>query len=321
MKSFNVPQGALITGVIMIKQRTLKQSIKVTGIGLHSGKKVTLTLRPAPVNTGVIYCRTDLPEVVTFTADPNMIRDTMLCTCMINDDGVRISTVEHLNSALAGLGIDNIIIEVDAPEIPIMDGSASPFVYLLLDDGIEEQDAAKKFIRIKKPIRVEDGDKWAEFKPYDGFKLDFTIDFKHPAIGKDVAHYQLDFSTKAFIQQISRARTFGFMRDIEYLQANGLALGGSLDNAIVLDDYRILNEEGLRFKDELVRHKLLDAIGDLYMAGHNIIGEFTAFKSGHGLNNKLIRAVLADQEAWELVSFDENEYATQGYLAANQVLI
>lgn len=312
---------SLITGVIMIKQRTLKQSVKVTGIGLHSGKKVTLTLRPAPVNTGVIYCRTDLPEVVSFAADPHLIRDTTLCTCMINDDGVRISTVEHLNSALAGLGIDNIIIEVDAPEIPIMDGSASPFVYLLLDAGIEEQEAAKKFIRIKKAIRVEDGDKWAEFKPYNGFKLDFTINFKHPAISNDVAHYQLDFSTKAFIQQISRARTFGFMRDIEYLQSHGLALGGSLDNAIVLDDYRILNEEGLRFKDELVRHKLLDAIGDLYMAGHNIIGEFTAYKSGHDLNNKLIRAVLADQEAWELVSFDEKEQATQGYSAPNQVLI
>ncbi|MDA3978148.1 UDP-3-O-acyl-N-acetylglucosamine deacetylase [Gallibacterium sp. AGMB14963] len=305
----------------MIKQRTLKQSVKVTGIGLHSGKKVTLTLRPAPVNTGVIYCRTDLPEVVSFAADPHLIRDTTLCTCMINDDGVRISTVEHLNSALAGLGIDNIIIEVDAPEIPIMDGSASPFVYLLLDAGIEEQEAAKKFIRIRKAIRVEDGDKWAEFKPYNGFKLDFTINFKHPAISNDVAYYQLDFSTKAFIQQISRARTFGFMRDIEYLQSHGLALGGSLDNAIVLDDYRILNEEGLRFKDELVRHKLLDAIGDLYMAGHNIIGEFTAYKSGHDLNNKLIRAVLADQEAWELVSFDEKEQATQGYLAPNQVLI
>lgn len=305
----------------MIKQRTLKQSIKVTGIGLHSGQKVTLTLRPAPANTGVIYCRTDLEPVVSFPADPNSIRDTMLCTCMINDDGVRISTVEHLNSALAGLGIDNIIIEVDAPEIPIMDGSASPFVYLLLDAGIEEQEAAKKFIRVKQAIRVEDGDKWAEFKPYDGFSIDFTIDFAHPAIASDVTNYQLDFSSQAFIQQISRARTFGFMKDIEYLQSQGLILGGSLDNAIVLDDYRILNEEGLRFKDELVRHKLLDAIGDLYMAGHNIIGAFKAYKSGHGLNNKLLRTLLANQEAWEYVTFEQKAEASQGYRIPAQIMI
>lgn len=268
----------------MIKQRTLKQSIKVTGIGLHSGNKVTLTLRPAMANTGVIYCRTDLNPPVTFPANANAVRDTMLCTCLINEEGIRISTVEHLNAALAGLGIDNVIIEVDAPEIPIMDGSASPFIYLLLDAGIEEQNAAKKFIRVKKPIRVEDGDKWAEFKPYNGFRLDFTIDFNHPAIGNNVRNYVMDFSAQAFVQQISRARTFGFMKDIEYLQSQGLALGGSLDNAIVLDDYRILNEDGLRFKDELVRHKMLDAIGDLYMCGYNIIGDFKAYKSGHGLD-------------------------------------
>ncbi|AWX14999.1 UDP-3-O-[3-hydroxymyristoyl] N-acetylglucosamine deacetylase [Mergibacter septicus] len=305
----------------MIKQRTLKQSVKVTGIGLHSGQKVTLTLRPAPVNTGVIYCRTDLEPVVSFSADPNSIRDTMLCTCMVNDDGIRISTVEHLNSALAGLGIDNIIIELDAPEVPIMDGSASPFVYLLLDAGIEEQEAAKKFIRVKQAIRVEDGDKWAEFKPYDGFSLDFTIDFSHPAISDKVKHYQLDFSSQAFIQQISRARTFGFMKDIEYLQSQGLILGGSLDNAIVLDDYRILNEEGLRFKDELVRHKLLDAIGDLYMAGHNIIGAFIAYKSGHGLNNKLLRTLLANQDAWEYVTFEQKAEVSQGYRIPAKIMI
>ncbi|MGR6982044.1 UDP-3-O-acyl-N-acetylglucosamine deacetylase [Testudinibacter sp. P27/CKL/0425] len=305
----------------MIKQRTLKQSVKVTGIGLHSGKKVTLTMRPAEVNTGVIYCRTDLNPPVSFVANADAIRDTMLCTCLVNDDGVRVSTVEHINSALAALGIDNIIIEVDAPEIPIMDGSAAPFIYLLLDTGIEEQAAAKKFIRIKKTVRVEDGDKWAEFKPYNGFHLDFTIDFKHPAISGDVTNYKLDFSTQAFIQQISRARTFGFMKDIEYLQAQGLALGGSLDNAIVLDDYRILNEDGLRFKDELVRHKLLDAIGDLYMANHNIIGAFKAYKSGHGLNNKLLRAVLADQEAWEYVTFEREASVPQGYLVPAQIMI
>lgn len=305
----------------MIKQRTLKQSIKVTGIGLHSGKKVTLTMRPAEVNTGIIYCRTDLNPPVSFMAKADAIRDTMLCTCLLNDDGVRVSTVEHVNSALAALGIDNIIIEVDAPEIPIMDGSAAPFIYLLLDSGIEEQAAAKKFIRIKKAVRVEEGDKWAEFEPYNGFHLDFTIDFKHPAISGDVTNYKLDFSTQAFIQQISRARTFGFMKDIEYLQAQGLALGGSLDNAIVLDDYRILNEDGLRFKDELVRHKLLDAVGDLYMASHNIIGAFKAYKSGHGLNNKLLCAVLADQAAWEYVTFEQNDQAPQGYLVPAHIMI
>ncbi|MDG6897718.1 UDP-3-O-[3-hydroxymyristoyl] N-acetylglucosamine deacetylase [Actinobacillus delphinicola] len=304
----------------MIKQRTLKQSIKVTGVGLHSGNKVTLTLRPAMPNTGVIYCRTDLNPPVTFVANANAVQDTMLCTALVNEDGIRISTVEHLNAALSGLGIDNIIIEVDAPEIPIMDGSANPFVYLLLDAGIEEQDAAKKFIRIKEKVRIEDGDKWAEFEPFNGLHLEFTIDFQHPAISKDVRHYATDFTTETFIQQISRARTFGFMKDIEYLQSQGLALGGSLDNAIVLDNYRILNEEGLRFKDELVRHKMLDAIGDLYMAGHNIIGSFKAYKSGHGLNNKLLRKLLADEKAWELVTFEDKVEAPQGYLIPEQVL-
>lgn len=305
----------------MIKQRTLKQSVKVTGVGLHSGNKVTLTLRPAMANTGVIYCRTDLNPPVVFPANANAVRDTMLCTCLINEAGVKISTVEHLNAALAGLGIDNVIIEVDAPEIPIMDGSASPFIYLLLDAGIEEQNALKKFIRIKEKVRVEDGDKWAEFSPYNGYRLDFTIDFEHPAIGKDVRNYVMDFSAQAFVQQISRARTFGFMKDIEYLQSQGLALGGSLDNAIVLDDYRILNEDGLRFKDELVRHKMLDAIGDLYMAGYNIIGDFKAYKSGHGLNNKLLRAVLDNQSAWEFVTFEDKQDIPQGYLAPAKVFI
>lgn len=305
----------------MIKQRTLKQSVKVTGVGLHSGNKVTLTLRPAMANTGVIYRRTDLNPPVSFQADAKSIRDTMLCTCLVNDDGVRISTVEHLNAALAGLGIDNIIIEVDAPEIPIMDGSASPFIYLLLDAGIEEQNAAKKFIRVKQKIRVEDGDKWAEFTPYNGFHLDFTIDFNHPAISEKVRHYAMDFSVQAFVHQISRARTFGFMKDIEYLQSQGLALGGSLDNAIVLDDYRILNEEGLRFQDELVRHKMLDAIGDLFMCGHNIIGSFKAYKSGHGLNNKLLRALLDNQQAWEYVTFEDKATVPNGYMVANQVFI
>lgn len=262
----------------MIKQRTLKQAAKVTGIGLHSGKKVTLTLRPAPANTGIIYARTDLKPVVYFLASAESIRDTQLCTCMINDEGVRISTVEHLNAAMSALGLDNLIVEVDAAEIPIMDGSSSPFIYLLLDAGIEEQDAPKKFIRIKESVRVEEGDKWAEFKPYShGLKLDFTIDFTHPMITKEVRNYKMEFSAQHFIQQLSRARTFTFMKDVEYLQSIGLALGGSLDNAIVLDEYRILNEEGLRFKDELVRHKMLDAVGDLFMCGYNILGDFKAY--------------------------------------------
>lgn len=306
----------------MIKQRTLKQTAKVTGIGLHSGKKVTLTLRPAPANTGIIYARTDLDPVVYFPANAESIRDTQLCTCMINDDGVRISTVEHLNAAMSALGLDNLIVEVDAPEIPIMDGSSSPFIYLLLDAGIEEQNASKKFIRIKEKVRVEEEDKWAEFKPYHkGLKLDFTIDFNHPMISADVRNYKMDFSAQNFIQKLSRARTFTFMKDVEYLQSIGLALGGSLDNAIVLDEFRILNEEGLRFNDELVRHKMLDAIGDLFMCGYNILGDFSAYKSGHGLNNKLLRAVLANQNAWEFVTFDDKAEAPQGYQIQEQIFI
>lgn len=306
----------------MIKQRTLKQAAKVTGIGLHSGKKVTLTLRPAPANTGIIYARTDLDPVVYFPASAESIRDTTLCTCMINDDGVRISTVEHLNAAMSALGLDNLIVEVDAPEIPIMDGSSAPFIYLLLDAGIEEQNSPKKFIRIKENVRVEEGDKWAEFKPYNkGLKLDFIIDFSHPMISKDVRHYAMDFSAQNFIQNLSRARTFTFMKDVEYLQSIGLALGGSLDNAIVLDEYRILNQEGLRFKDELVKHKMLDAVGDLFMCGYNILGDFSAYKSGHGLNNKLLRAVLANGNAWEFVTFEEKEQVPQGYQVSEQIFI
>lgn len=306
----------------MIRQRTLKQSTKVTGIGLHSGKKVTLTLRPAPSNTGIIYVRTDLDPAVYFPASAESIRDTTLCTCMVNDDGVRISTVEHLNAAVSALGLDNLIIEVDAPEIPIMDGSSSPFIYLLLDAGIEEQQSAKKFIRIKETVRVEEDDKWAEIKPYaHGMRLDFTIDFNHPMINQNVRNYKMNFSAENFISQLSRARTFTFMKDVEYLQSIGLALGGSLDNAIVLDEYRILNEDGLRFKDELVRHKMLDAIGDLFMCGYNILGDFKAYKSGHGLNNKLLRAILANENAWEFVTFEQAAEVPQGYRLGAQILI
>ncbi len=304
---------------MMIKQRTLKRIVQATGVGLHTGKKVKLTMRPAPANTGVIYRRTDLNPPVDFPADAKSVRDTMLCTCLVNEDDVRISTVEHLNAALAGLGIDNIVIEVDAPEIPIMDGSAAPFVFLLLDAGIEELRTAKKFIRIKETVRVEDGDKWAEMRPYNGFKLDFTIDFNHPAIDASTQRYKLDFSAESFMSQISRARTFGFMRDIEYLQSKGLCLGGSFDCAIVVDDYRVLNDDGLRFEDEFVRHKMLDAIGDLFMCGYNIIGEFTAFKSGHALNNKLLQAVLAKESAWEFVTFEDEAKMPVAFKAPSTV--
>ena len=304
----------------MIKQRTLKRIVQTTGVGLHTGKKVTLTLRPASANTGVIYRRTDLNPPVDFPADAKSVRDTMLCTCLVNEHDVRISTVEHLNAALAALGIDNIVVEVNAPEIPIMDGSAAPFIYLLMDAGIEELNSAKKFVRIKQPVRVEDGDKWAELTPHNGFSLDFTIDFNHPAIDASTQRYRMDFSAEAFTRQISRARTFGFMRDIEALQSRGLCLGGSFDCAIVVDDYRVLNEDGLRFEDEFVRHKMLDAVGDLYMCGHNIIGALTAFKSGHALNNKLLQAVLARQEAWEWATFEDEAELPVTFKAPNLVL-
>lgn len=304
----------------MIRQRTLKSVVQTTGVGLHSGRKVTLIMRPAAANTGIIYRRIDLDPVVDFYSDPSAVRDTMLCTALVNEDGVRISTVEHLNAALAGMGIDNVIIEVDAPEIPIMDGSASPFIYLLQSAGIDVINAPKRFVRIKKTVRVEDGDKWAELKPYSGFRLDFSIDFNHPAIDSDHQNLVLDFSSKSFIKEISRARTFGFMRDIEYLQSQNLCLGGSLDCAIVLDDYRILNEDGLRYDDELVKHKVLDAIGDLYMCGHNIIGEMCAYKSGHALNNQLLRAVLADQEAWEWATFDDEKNVPVVFASSELIL-
>ncbi|BDM66036.1 UDP-3-O-acyl-N-acetylglucosamine deacetylase [Shewanella sp. NFH-SH190041] len=250
----------------------------------------------------------------------DQVRETTMCTALVNDDGVRISTIEHLFSALAGLGIDNAIIEVDAPEIPIMDGSASPFVFLLQSAGIEDQRAAKKYLRIKQTVRVEDGDKWAELRPFDGFRVNFAIDFDHPEIARSQQHVIMDFSTAAFVRDISRARTFGFMRDIEYLRANNLALGGSMENAVVLDEFKVLNPDGLRFDDEFVKHKILDAFGDLYVSGHAIVGEFCAYKTGHALNNRLVRAVLAQADAWELVSFEHEtevpvSFAVPGSLA------
>ncbi len=292
----------------MIRQRTLKNVIKATGVGLHTGEKIYLTLRPAPVNTGVVFRRVDLDEPVEIPARPENVGSTTLSTTL-EKDGVRISTVEHLLSALAGLGIDNVYVELSAPEVPIMDGSAGPFVFLIQSAGIDEQGAAKQFIRIKRSVVVEDGDKWARFDPFEGFKVSFTIDFNHPAIRSRNQQVVLDFSTTSFVKEVSRARTFGFMSELEYLQEQNLALGGSPDNAIVLDDYRVLNEEGLRYDDEFVKHKILDAIGDLYLMGHSLIGAYSAYKSGHALNNRLLQALLAEQGAWELVTYDELEEA------------
>jgi UDP-3-O-[3-hydroxymyristoyl] N-acetylglucosamine deacetylase len=291
----------------MIKQRTIKHSVQETGIGLHKGEKVTMTLRPAPANTGIVFRRIDLEPFVDIPARANAVGDTMLCTCLTNENGVSISTVEHLASALAGLGIDNIVVEVDSNELPIMDGSASPFIFLLQSAGIEELNAPKRFIRIKKKIRVEDGDKWAEFLPFDGFRVDFRIDFDHPAISQTRQHMVLDFDASSYIDEVSRARTFGFMKDLEYMNANNLALGGSMENAVALDEYRVLNPEGLRYKDEFLKHKILDAVGDLYLGGYSIIGELRAYKTGHGLNNKLLNAMLNSKSCWEFVSYETPE--------------
>lgn len=292
----------------MIKQRTLKNVIRATGVGLHTGEKVYLTLRPAQPNTGIIFRRVDLDPVVDVPATSENVSDTRMSTT-IEKDGTRISTVEHLMSAFAGLGIDNAYVDLTAPEVPIMDGSAGPFVFLIQSAGIEEQNVAKKFIRIKKTVELEDGDKWVRFDPFDGFKVSFKIDFDHPIFQSSSQQASVDFSTTSFVKEVSRARTFGFLQDLETLRENGLARGGSLDNAIVMDGYHILNEDGLRYEDEFVKHKVLDAIGDLYLLGHPLIGAFSAYKSGHSLNNQLLRAIVADSDAWELVSYDDGEDA------------
>jgi UDP-3-O-[3-hydroxymyristoyl] N-acetylglucosamine deacetylase len=296
----------------MIKQRTLKNIIRATGIGLHTGEKVYLTLRPAAVDTGIIFRRVDLDEPVEIAATPENVGDTRLSTTLMNGD-VRVSTVEHLLSALAGLGIDNAYIDVTAPEVPIMDGSAGPFVFLIQSAGIEEQNAAKRFIRIKKSVVVKDGDKWARFDPFEGFKVSFNIDFEHPVFKNRSQTTTVDFSSTSFVKEVSRARTFGFMRDIEQLRDNNLALGGSMENAIVMDDYRVLNEDGLRYQDEFVKHKVLDAIGDLYLLGCSLIGEFSGYKSGHALNNHLLRSLLANEDAWETATFDDPKLAPISY--------
>ncbi|MBT8419578.1 MAG: UDP-3-O-acyl-N-acetylglucosamine deacetylase [Gammaproteobacteria bacterium] len=288
----------------MINQRTLKNVIRATGVGLHSGEKVYLTLRPAPANSGIIFRRVDLEEPVSLLARPENVGDTTLSTTLVKD-GARVSTVEHLLSAMAGLGIDNAFVDVSAPEVPIMDGSAGPFVFLIQSSGIDVQSAPKRFLRIRRLIRVEEDDKWAQFEPFNGFKVSFTIGFDHPVFNSRPQQASMDFSTTSFVKEISRARTFGFMRDLEHLRANNLALGGSLDNAVVLDNYRVINDDGLRYEDEFVKHKVLDAIGDLYLLGHSLIGAFTGYKSGHGLNNKLLRTLMADQSAWEIVTFKD----------------
>ncbi|GHF79530.1 UDP-3-O-acyl-N-acetylglucosamine deacetylase [Thalassotalea marina] len=293
----------------MIKQRTIKDSVSAVGVGLHKGKKVQLTLRPAPANTGIVFRRVDLDPVVDIKATPEAVGETTMCTCLVNEQGVKISTVEHLLAAVAGMGIDNLIIDVDSHEIPIMDGSSLPFVYLIQSVGIESLNAAKRFIRIKQPIRVEEGDKWAEVRPYEGFKVNFAIDFNHPVIANTSQQMSMDLSSCSFIKEISRARTFGFVRDIELLRSHNLALGGSLENAIVLDDYNMLNKDGLRYDDEFVKHKILDAIGDLYMCGHSMLAELNAYKSGHGLNNLLLREVFKQKDAWEWVTYEDTQQA------------
>jgi len=303
----------------MIKQRTLKNVIRATGVGLHSGEKVFMTLRPAAVNSGIVFRRIDLPTPVEVKAQAHLVGQTQLCTVLVNENNVKIKTTEHLLAALAGLGIDNAYIDLSSEEVPIMDGSAGPFVFLIQSAGIEEQSAPKRFIRIIKPLQVTDGDKWARFEPYEGFKVGFTIDFKHPAFKKSAANAEIDFSTTSFVKEISRARTFGFMKDIEAMRDLNLALGGSLDNAIVLDNYRVVNEDGLRYEDEFVKHKILDAIGDLYLMGGPIIGAYYAYKSGHGLNNQLLRALIADTSAWEVVSFEDD--ASQPISFVNPVTV
>lgn len=302
----------------MLRQRTLKNPIRATGVGLHTGQKVYMTLMPARANQGIVFRRTDLNPVVDIRANAFSVGDTTLATTLI-ENGVRVQTVEHLLSAMAGLGVDNAIIELSSDELPIMDGSAGPFVFLIQSAGIQELDAPKRFIRVRRPVEVTDGDKWARFDPFDGFKVSFCIDFDHPAFDTEMQSATVDFSTTSFVREVSRARTFGFMRDIEYLRSNNLARGGSMDNAVVLDDYRVLNADGLRYDNEFVRHKILDAIGDLYLMGRGLIGSYSGYKSGHALNNKLLRALLSEEKAWEEVTFENTDALPISYINAQPV--
>jgi len=293
----------------MIKQRTIQKSVQTSGVGLHNGEKVTMTLKPAEMDKGIVFRRVDQKKIYEVKVSPEAVKDTKMCSA-IGQDTSRVATVEHLMSALSATGIDNIIIELNGSEVPIMDGSSIPFIYLLQTAKIKEQDAAKKFVLINDVIDVKDKDKWARFEPYDGFKVDFTIDFPHPVFDASTNKVALDFYDESYITEISRARTFGFMQEVEYLRSNGLARGGSLDNAIVLDEYKIINKDGLRYNDEFVRHKILDAVGDLYMLGYSIIGNFKAYKSGHELNNKLLLALLANKKCWRLTTLDSQDPKT-----------
>ena len=292
----------------MFKQRTLKSVIRAAGVGLHTGEKVAMSLRPAPPNAGIVFRRIDLPVPIDIAADAFRVSDARLCSTL-EANGAKVATVEHVMSAFAGLGIDNAYVDLTGPEVPIMDGSASPFVFLIQSAGIEEQPAAKRFLRIRSPVEVREGDKWARFEPFEGFKLSFSIEFDHPAFERSAQAAEVDFANTSYVKEVARARTFGFIQDVEALRNSGLALGGSLDNAIVVDEYRVLNAEGLRYGDEFVKHKLLDAIGDLYLAGHPLIGYFSAHKSGHALNNRLLRETLASKDAWEWVTFEREEDA------------
>ena len=294
----------------MLKQRTLKSLIRASGVGLHSGVKVNMAMRPAAPDTGIVFRRVDLDPLVDLPASALMVGDTRMCSCL-ERDGVKVGTIEHLMSAFAGLGIDNAFVDLDAAELPILDGSASPFVFLIQSAGIEEQPVAKKFIRIKHPVEVREGDKWARFEPFEGFRLSFSIVFNHPAIDRTGQQVTIDFAEHSYAREVARARTFGFMQEVEWLRENGLAQGGGLDNAVVLDEYRVLNGDGLRYSDEFVKHKVLDAIGDLYLLGHPLLASFTAHKSGHTLNNALARELLANPEAWEYVSFEDQAQAPQ----------
>ena len=296
----------------MLKQRTIKSIVKTVGIGLHSGRKVSLTLRPAAPDTGIVFSRVDLPVPVDIPASAMSIGDTRLAS-VLQKDGVRVSTVEHLMSACAGLGIDNLYVDVTAEEIPIMDGSAASFVFLIQSAGIEEQNAPKQFIKVTKPVEIREGDKFARLEPWFGFRLRFTIDFHHPAVDKTSQALEVDFASTSYVREIARARTFGFAHEVEMMRELGLARGGSMDNAIVLDEYRILNNEGLRYDDEFVKHKMLDAIGDLYMIGHPLLASYTAYKSGHGLNNALLRELLAHKDAYEIVTFGDGQKAPRGF--------
>ena len=304
----------------MIKQRTLKNIVRATGVGLHTGRKVFLALRPAVVDSGIVFRRIDLEPPVEIPARATLIEDTRLSSCL-QRDGARVSTVEHLMSAFAGLGIDNAYVDLTAEEVPIMDGSASPFVFLIQSAGIEEQNAPKRFLRVRETVEVHDGDKWARFDPYDGFRMEFSIDFSHPVIQKGRQQVTVDFADTSYVKEIARARTFGFMQDVEHLREQGLGLGGSLDNAIVVDEFNVLNPDGLRYDDEFVKHKVLDAIGDLYLLGHPLIGAFTGYKSGHAMNNRLLRCLMSDAEAWEFVSFERQEDAPAALLRLNSLAV